>query len=387
VNLSTAEKVRLLRELTRGPEDVFAVRTDKNAGWSWRPVYAPLQDSWIAMHLAGRIEIGSYALIPFGNGKPPNVWWVAADFDGKKPHTDWERDVRRTLEFLVDTGAPLFVNLSRSAQGAHVRVLFKEPVPAWMARRWFTAWLEEAGVLLPDDEDEDFDSGPQSFDRLIPPQDFLSGLLNDDGNRRPGNLVGSPLNGACVKRNGGTLPLDLNEALRGNFVPDGKHWEHVVTALEGRSWGVAELKAALNDAPGTPLTAAPVFTGSSYGGGRLPVLSGSSRQLDYSVRFCEFMRHVRDPHNQSYQLWVALATQLHRFGEAGREMFHELSKADHRYSPSETEIKWKETASLSPVRCDTLVAWGFHCPHLRGVRCNGAKAPTYFADHTDAEIL
>lgn len=204
--LSIADKIRLLRELTRGPDDVFAMRTDKNTGWSWRPVYSPLPDSHVAMHLAGRIEIGSYALIPFGNGKSPNVWWIAADFDGKKPHVDWESDVQRVTEFLIDSGAPLFVNLSRSSHGAHVRVLFNEPVPAWMARRWFNAWLEEAGVLLPENENTDFDGSPQSFDRIIPPQDFLSGLLNDDGYRRPGNLVGSPLNKKCMSANGGSAP-------------------------------------------------------------------------------------------------------------------------------------------------------------------------------------
>lgn len=339
------------------------------------------------MHLSGLIEIGSYALIPFGNGKPPLVWWVAADFDGKKAHVDWEGDVRRTVEFLVDTGAPLFVNLSRSAQGAHVRVLFNEPVPAWMARRWFNAWLEEAGVLTSPDEDLS-DGAPQSFDRLIPPQDFLNPIPNDDGTRKPGNLIGSPLNGKLARKNGGTLPLDPKEVALGNFEPDGLHWKHTVTALEERTWGAAELKQALADAPGSPLTTTPEVV-SSYGsaGFRLPVLRGNSKQLDHVTKFCEFMRHMRDPRNQSYQLWLALATQLHRFGEDGRDAFHEFSKVDARYNATETEHKWKESFSLSPVRCDTLVAWGYRCPYLRGPRCNGAKAPAYFADHIDAEIL
>jgi len=387
VNLSSDDKVRLLRDLTRGADDVFAVRTDKAAGWSWRPVYAPLPDGHVLLHLGGAIEIGSYALIPFGNGKHPNVRWIAADFDGKKPNVDWEHDVQQTVEFLLDTGAPLFVNLSRSAHGAHIRVLFNEPVPAWMARRWMNAWLEEAGVLA-QPEDALSDGSPQSFDRLIPPQDFLTGMLTEDGNRKPGNLVGSPLNGKCAKKNGGTLPLDPREVARGNFEPDGKHWEHAIAALDARSWGVAELRQALADAPGSPLMTIPE-SGGGYGtpGYRLPVLRGNSKQLEYSATFCEFMKHVSEPRNQTYQLWVALATQLHRFGEEGRLAFHELSKTDTRYSATETEHKWRETEGLSPVRCDTLVAWGFRCPHLRGPRCAGAKAPAYFADHTDAEIL
>jgi hypothetical protein len=387
VNLSPEDKVRILRDLTRGADDVFAVRTDKAAGWSWRPVYAPLPDGHVAMHMGGLIEIGSYALIPFGNHKAPLARWVAADFDGKKAHVDWERDVRRTVEFLLGTGAPLFVNLSRSAQGAHVRVLFNEPVPAWMARRWFNAWLEEAGVLaLPDDELSD--GAPQSFDRLIPPQDFLNPVPNEDSTRKPGNLIGSPLNGKLARKNGGTLPLDPKKVALGNFEPDGLHWEHTVAALDGRTWGAEELKQALADAPGSPLTNAPEV-GGSYGsaGFRLPVIRGNSKQLDYVTKFCEFMRHMRDPRNQSYTLWLALATQLHRFGDEGRDAFHEFSKVDARYSATETEHKWRESFGLSPVRCDTLVAWGYRCPYLRGPRCNGAKAPAYFADHIDAEIL
>jgi hypothetical protein len=388
MNLSPEDKIRIFRDLTRGAEDVFAMQTDKATGWSWRPVYAPLTDGHAAMHLAGTIEIGSYALIPFGNHKAPNVRWVAADFDGKKPHVDWMRDVQRTVEFLIDTGAPLFVNLSRSAKGAHVRVLFNEPVPAWMARRWFNAWLEEAGVLtMPDDDLSDGD--PQSFDRLIPPQDYLNPIPNDDGTRKPGNLVGSPLNGKLARKSGGTLPLDPKNVAMGKFEPDGRHWEHAVAALEGRSWGLAELVQGLAEAPGSPLTSAPEVSYSGFGtpGVRLPVIQGGSGRLDYTVKFCEFMRHMRDPRNQSYQLWLALAIQLHRFGDEGRDAFHEFSRVDARYSASDTEQKWKETVGLSPVRCDTLVSWGYRCPYLRGPRCNGAKAPAYFTDHIDVEIL
>ena len=408
MTLSPDDKVRLLRELTRGPDDVFAMRSDRIGGWGWRPVYAPVPDGHIVMHLGGTIEIGSYTLIP--GGKHPSVTSISADFDGKKCKLcqndnhgkdpgmhrcvqcnallpDWRSDVQRTVEFLIDTGAALFVNLSRSAQGAHVRVLFREPVPAWMARRWFNAWLEEAGMLLPPDDIRS-DGMPRSFDRLFPPQDFLSNIPNEDGTRKPGNLIGCPLNGKLVRKNGGTLPLDPQRVLAGDFEPDGRHWEHVAAALDARSWGVAELKQALDDAPGSPLTTMPdVSSGYGTPGFRLPVIQGSSRQLSYSVTFCEFMRHVRDPRNQSYQLWVALATQLHRFGEEGREAFHEMSRADARYSATDADHKWNETAGLSPVRCDTLVAWGYRCPHLRGVRCNGAKAPAYFADQTDAEIL
>lgn len=405
VELSPEDKVRLLRDLTRGADDVFASRRDG----AWGPVYGKLTDEIVLQHLMGNIEIGSYPLIPFGNGDYPNVMWICADFDGKtckqckegNPRgadfctncearlPDWQADVQKAVEFLLDSECCLFVNLSRSAQGAHVRVLFNEPVPAWLARRWMTAWLEEASVIGSED---DWDIVPPSFDRLIPPQDWLTGRLNKRGNRMPGNLAGNPLNGRRARQhNGGTLPLDPYRVLKGDFDPDGRHWDHVIAALESREWGRAELQRAMTQAPGAPSTVPPSPQAFDLGSGgqyrSLPVLQGSDRSLEYMVKFCEFVRHMQQPGAQTYQLWVALATELHRFGEDGRQAFHEISSADSRYNASDTDKKWEQTQGMRPVRCDTLVTWGYRCPHLATPRCNGAGAPTYFTDHTDAEIL
>jgi hypothetical protein len=383
--MDLAAKVALLRELTRGADDVFAVRTDD----VWRPLYAALPDQQVRMHLQGLIEIGSYPLMPQGAGLP-TLWWIAADFDGKPKLPDpnapdqrpaqrrpWKPDVVRTVQFLVDTGCPLFVNLSRSAQGAHVRVLFKEPVPAWLARRWFMAWLEEAGVL------EERDDGLlPTFDRLIPPQDALSGGVNKNGYRLPGNLIGSPLNGKLALKNGATLPLQVEAVADGRFEPDGQHWAHVQRALNERTWGHAELLAALRDAPGSPATDAPAARARTY----LPIAVTDAGTLDFTIGFCEFIKHMRDPRNQSYALWVALASELHRWGDAGRKAWHEISSLDNRYSPSDADRKWDETAQMHPVRCDTLVEMGYRCPHLNTPRCAGAAAPAFFWEHMEVEI-
>lgn len=376
MKLSDDDKVRALRELTRGADDVFAVRADD----SWRPCYAAIKDLNLRLHLSGQMEIGSYPLIP--TDELPVCHWIAADFDGKKPGVAWRPEVQRLVQFLVDfDGCPCFVNLSRSAEGAHVRMLFREPVPAWMARRWFSAWLDEAGIAVRDPGDWDGEV-PPAFDRLIPPQDHLSGQFNQQGRRRPGNLIGSPLNGRIARSRGGTLPLDPHEVANGNFVPDGKHWQHVMAALDGRGWGVAELRGAMRefDVPLTSPGAAPTRT--------LPVLQEGEGRLGYMLSFCEFIRYIRIPGNCTYPLWVALASQLHRFGDAGRQAFHELSKLDAaRYSPRDCDKKWEQTSDLYPVRCETLVPMGFRCRHLNGPACNGAYAPTNFADNIYAEIL
>jgi hypothetical protein len=371
------EKVKLLRELTRGAHDVFAMRTEG----VWRPVYAELPDEYLRMHLTGTCEIGSYPLLPVESGLP-DIWWVAADFDGKRDGSDWERDVKRATRWLLDTGACVFVNLSRSAKGAHVRVLFREPVPAWMARRWMMSWLEEAGVASKDGEGDEWDPIPPSFDRLIPPQDTLNSGFNRHGKRLPGNLIGSPLNGGLARKTGGTLPLDPQRAAMGDFAPDGEHWRHVTVALEAREWGVAELRDAMGEMPEDAVVP-PTVTQQAL---RLPVVASDCAGLDHVTKFCEFFRHMSSG-GQTYHLRVALASQLHRFGEEGRAVFHQISATDPRYDAKETDKKWEDTRSMHPVRCETLVSWGYRCKNLMTKRCNGCGAPTYFADHSYAEVL
>lgn len=377
INLTTEEKIAALRELTRGADDVYAARGPHE----WYPVYGPLQDQIVLLHLAGKVEIGSYPLVPTTNW--PATYWVAADFDGKRQGSHWEQDVQRAVEFLSEfDGCPCFVNRSRSGNGAHVRMLFKTPVPAYLARVWMNTWLEEAGVLRADDDD--FVDIPSSFDRLFPAADTLNSMPTRSGKRRPGNLIGTPCSGLHAKH-GGTLPISTAAAAEGDFEPDGNHWRYVVDALEARTWGERELRAAIREMPGYTKA---VEDGPRYGytGGSLPVIQGSTGQLHMMLSFCEFMKHMRVP-GASYDLWVALATQLHRFGSDGHAAFHDLSSVDARYDPKDTDMKWQQTAMMRPNRCDTLVRLGFTCPHLDSPRCSGARAPAYFADHLHNEIL
>jgi hypothetical protein len=168
----------------------------------------------------------------------------------------------------------------------------------------------------------------------------------------------------------------------GEFEPDGEHWRHTVAALESRTWGVAELAEAMKDMPEDLVVPPPDRSGSFH----LPVIANDSAGLDYIVRLCEFVKHMQEG-GQTYPLRVALASQLHRFGEEGRRVFHQISATDRRYDARETDRKWEDTQTMRPIRCETLVGWGYKCKHLGTKRCNGCGAPTYFADHTYAEIL
>lgn len=386
MKLSPSDKARFLIEATRGPDDCFALRSfdpGREQAWYWRPVYMPVNEEMAIRHMRGEVEIGAYAMVPGASFREfPKCWWIVADFDGKKERTNWERDASRFISFISGSGCTLMVNRSRSGQGVHVRALFREPVPGWMARRWMNAWLEESGVVGLID-----DVFPSSFDRVIPLQDELRSDLTYDGHRRPGNLVGSPMHRRLALANGGTLPISVEAASDGDFEPDGRHWEHLVQAVESRAWGEAELRAGLADAPGSPSDTPP--TGSAYTNRALTVLNGNDADVGLLVarRHCEFFRYFQEGGQQPYGLWVALATQLHHFGEAGRAAFHELSALDPRYKAHAVDQKWDQTAEMHPIKCETLVVEGWRCPHLGTRRCNGAKTPAYFPEHANYEPL
>jgi hypothetical protein len=377
VTLSLADKFRFFREATRGAEDVVAIRSDTDGfGPPWKPAFGELNDDLIRLHLTGEVEIGSYPLIPVYEGLPL-IWWIGADFDGKREGSYWEQDVRRATRFLLDIEANLLVNLSRSAHGAHVRVLFREPVPAWMARRWMYSWLEEANVV----KDDPF-AFKTSYDRFIPPQDTLPIVIDSETGRRVeiGNLLGSPLNGRLARAYKGTLVLDPEEVAADNFEPDGKHWDHLVKSVEDRAWGLDELRKALSEAPGTPDMMPPTWRYGILDGRRLRVVNAEEGMLDFTLRFCEFFRYVRREGQLSYTMWLALATQLHHFGDDGHRAFHEISSLDSRYKYDQAEKLWRTTRDL-PQKCTTIAAREWRCPHLDTVRCAGAKAPAYFPEH------
>jgi hypothetical protein len=365
-------KVSLFRRAFAGAENVYAIRTASG----WQPIHTPLRDKDILDHLSGRIEIGAYPIL---EQRDPGGWpmcrWIGADFDGKRSGVSWETDIARAMEFFAD--APVILNLSRSGQGAHIRVLFSEPVPTWLARRWMLALLAEAGVTRADDDEE----VPSSYDRCIPSQDDLA-----DG--KIGSLLGCPLNAERVKLTGsGSLLLDAGVAsVTGSLtvVPKENHWDYLESVL-CKAWSRADLEAALLDTSSTlglsepPKRAEPTH---------LTVIA-DAHLLHFTANFCAFLRWCAEhPSFVNYELWVALAANLHTFGEAGRDLFHSLSALDPtRYSASQTDWKWSSTASLGPVRCDTISGRGFRCPHLGTPRCGGASSPAHFHHWTRYEPI
>lgn len=140
-----------------------------------------LTDDVLRYHLNGLSSNGKKCILGTYPISLENMCkFVAVDLDdhGADGSKDPHNDTLKIAQHLEVEGFPFYVLRSRSGAGYHLYVFFKEPVPAWKARKVMMAFLTESGII---DEDSDM----SSFDRIFPVQDRIS----EDG---LGNLIAVP---------------------------------------------------------------------------------------------------------------------------------------------------------------------------------------------------
>ncbi|MDE5954740.1 MAG: DEAD/DEAH box helicase family protein, partial [Duncaniella sp.] len=159
----------------------------------------------------GRDVVGVYAILPDNSCS-----FLCCDFDDKSCEHGYQDDVRAYVSVCRDWGVPAYIERSRSGNGAHVWILFDEPIKAQTARRLGNAILTEAM------EREGWMSF-KSYDRFFPNQDFMpTGGF--------GNLVALPLQGRA-RKDGNSVFVD------DDFIPFPDQWEYLqemrkMTAVE-----------------------------------------------------------------------------------------------------------------------------------------------------------
>lgn len=204
--ISNEEKVKIFMEVFKGRTDVYSKRwTSSKTGKSgYSPVcknefntykcdkprvkcnecayreLVPLTEDIVLKHLKGEITIGIYPLLP---GDLCN--FLTIDFD----KTTYEKDVNEFWNICDEFNIPIYVEKSRSGNGAHIWIFFEESMPASVARKMgnilLTKTMEKASLDL------------ESYDRLFPNQDTMpkGGF---------GNLIALPFQGESSK-NGNTV--------------------------------------------------------------------------------------------------------------------------------------------------------------------------------------
>lgn len=208
-NISSDEKIKIFMEVFNGRNDLYAKRwvSNKTGKSGYSPVcknefstykcdkprvkcsecpyreLLPLTEDIVLKHLKGDITIGIYPLLP---GDLCN--FLAIDFDKKT----YEKDVSAFWNICDELDIPVYVEKSRSGNGAHVWIFFEESMPARIARKMgnilLTKTMEKASLDL------------DSYDRLFPNQDTMpkGGF---------GNLIALPFQGESSK-NGNTVFVD-----------------------------------------------------------------------------------------------------------------------------------------------------------------------------------
>lgn len=177
------QKIQLVKNIFRGRDDVYArywiSRKTGKSGYSpackneWirsvckKPTIrcsvcpnrelSPLADDVIKKHLDGVSSIGIYPLL-----SDETCYFLAIDFDGD----GWIDNIRTFRETCSCQNVPIVIERSKSGNGAHAWIFFKERIPAALARRM-------GSFLITETMSKRFQLTMKSYDRLFPNQDTM----------------------------------------------------------------------------------------------------------------------------------------------------------------------------------------------------------------------
>ena len=180
---SLVNKISLFRSLFRGRDDVYArfwtSRKTGRSGYSpvckneWvakicqKPIMKcsgcpnreliPLDGEIIRKHLVGAHIIGVYPML-----RDETCYFLAVDFDKE----NWVDNVFAFKETCMQENIPVAIERSRSGNGAHVWIFFKENIPASLGRRM-------GSFLITKTMSKRYKLSMRSYDRLFPNQDTL----------------------------------------------------------------------------------------------------------------------------------------------------------------------------------------------------------------------
>lgn len=223
--MTNQEKLLLYRSVFRGRTDVYPRRWEKSGKSGWTPAYSfdwnefnshrarggtikdfenktlcPVTDEVLLNHLQGKETIGIYPILTNNTS-----YFIAADFD----EGDWKNDTKKFIDTCKSFDIKAYAEISRSGNGAHAWIFFKDMYPCWKSRAIILEIIRKTFGYSEFDKEI-------SFDRLFPNQDTIV-----DGGF--GNLIALPLQGERVSHNTSVF-CDVE-----TFAPHINQWEFLQT--------------------------------------------------------------------------------------------------------------------------------------------------------------
>ena len=228
IKSNPTEKIELFKSLFRGREDVFAKRwfSVKTEKVGYQPVCSnewdgllcdkkkykcnncpnrkltPISDVVIFKHLEGKDEfardvIGIYPMLI-----DESTYFLAVDFDG----FNYKEDVTAFKSSCEKNDVSVYIEISRSGNGAHAWIFFEEKIPSHLARKLGSGLLTYAMNMRSELKFT-------SYDRLFPNQDLMP-------NGGFGNLISLPLQGKARQKGYSVFVDD-------DFIPYKDQWAYL----------------------------------------------------------------------------------------------------------------------------------------------------------------
>jgi superfamily II DNA or RNA helicase len=157
--------------------------------------FLPLDEAITRQHLEGKITVGTYAI-----RVDDTCIFLAADFD----ETTWQQDIIAYRDAGKEMGVDIAIERSRSGNGGHAWIFFRDPIPARDARILGTLILTRAITHR-------HTINLKSYDRFFPSQDSIP-------EKGFGNLIALPLQRE-PRRTGNSVFVD------DQFMPFADQWD------------------------------------------------------------------------------------------------------------------------------------------------------------------
>ena len=333
--------VTLLDQLFRGRRDVYGTFTPSVKGKSDRQVKEPLTRELWEHHVHGRVPIGVFPTLKFGDRYC--CAWFCYDVDDESSQEAAKIVTRKILDAAKHFEITLVPELSKG-KGYHLWCFLDDVVDVWKAREIGKLLLHHVGL-------EEFSGGKGCELKIFPKQDKL------DKSTPYGNYVYVPFFGKYVKHgrmrflDGELEPHADQVAFLSSVQKNSVELiDSLVEANSLKPQNVTQLPGTTPAAPSASPDAPGAFFARSAAGGVLPL---SDPEFSTLCHLLPSMRRAKSqPMRLGYEGWLATLVHLVPF-EDGLSRAHQLSRLDSsRYDAGAVEKKWEEATKLynSPAR-------------------------------------